>query len=152
MGSIVTAAQMKAAEAECSARFISYSEMMRNAGNAVAKRLIEDNKPCLAVVLCGAGNNGGDGFVIAARLLEKGFKVRVVLVNGTPKTDIALEYFENLPKELICLLSENERECALLVQNAQIVVDCVFGTGFHGELPEPAARFCSAAERRPVRG
>lgn len=148
---IVTNAQMKAAEADCSARFISYSEMMRNAGNAVAKRIIRDCKPCTAAVLCGAGNNGGDGFVIAARLLEKGFRVRVVLVNGAPKTDCASEYFEKLPKKHILSLSENEQKCTAFVQNAALVVDCVFGTGFHGALPEHAARLFKAANDRPER-
>lgn len=148
---VVTNAQMKAAEAECDAAHISYSEMMRNAGNAVAERIIAANKPCLAAVLCGAGNNGGDGFVIAARLLEKGFKVRVILINGTPKTDCALGYFEKLSKEHVYLFSENEQKCTAFVQNAQIVVDCVFGTGFHGALPEHAARLFKAANERPVR-
>lgn len=151
MGFIVTSAQMKAAEADCSTCFISYSEMMNNAGNAVAARIIAECKPCLAAVLCGAGNNGGDGFVIAARLLEKGFKVRVILVCGEPKTECAREYFEKLPKGIIHTLSENEQKCVTFAQNAQIVVDCVFGTGFHGELPEPAAVLFRAAERRPVR-
>ena len=148
---VVTTAQMKAAEAECNARFISYSEMMRNAGNAVAERITAENAPCLAAVLCGAGNNGGDGFVIAERLIEKGFKVRVILVNGDPKTDCAREYFGKLPKEHLLPFSENEPKCTAFVQNAQIVVDCVFGTGFHGALPEHAARLFKAANRRPVR-
>lgn len=148
---IVTNAQMKASEADCDARFISYSDMMRNAGNSIAERMISQNKPCPAAVLCGAGNNGGDGFVIALRLLEKGFKVRVLLVNGTPKTDCALEYFSKLPKEYIVSLSENEPQCTAIVQNAQIVVDCVFGTGFHGTLPEHAARLFKTANQRPIR-
>ena len=151
MGYIVTAAQMKSAEADCSARFISYSEMMKNAGNTVAARIIEDSRPCLAAVLCGAGNNGGDGFVIAARLLEKGYKVRVILACGEPKTDCARKCFEELPKEQIYTLSDNEVKCTAFVQNAQVVVDCVFGTGFHGELPEPAAKLLCAAENRPMR-
>lgn len=151
MSFVVTNAQMKAAEADCNARLISYAQMMQNAGNAVAERIIAENKPCLAAVLCGAGNNGGDGFVIAARLLEKGFKVRVILVNGAPKTDCALEYFEKLPNKHIYSLSENEQKCTVFVQNAQIIVDCVFGTGFHGSLPEHAARLFKAANVRPVR-
>ena len=148
---VVTNSQMKAAETECNARYISYSEMMKNAGNAVAVRIIEKTKPCLAAMLCGAGNNGGDGFVIAARLLEKGYKIRVILVNGEPKTDCAREYFEKLPKEHIHLFSEEEQKCLTWVQNAEIVVDCVFGTGFHGALPENAAKLFKAANERPMR-
>lgn len=148
---IVTNAQMKSAEAECNARYISYSEMMKNAGNAVAARIIANNKPCLAAILCGAGNNGGDGFVIAARLLEKGYKIRVILVKGEPKTDCARDFFEKLPKELIHSFCEDGEKCVTWVQNAGIVIDCVFGTGFHGELPENAIKLFKAANERPVR-
>lgn len=148
---IVTNSQMKAAEANCDARFISYSKMMENAGNAVAERIIAECKPCLATVLCGAGNNGGDGFVIAARLPEKGYKVRVILVNGEPKTNCAREYFEKLPKEHIHSFSDEEQKCITWTQNAGIVVDCVFGTGFHGELPENAVKLFKAANECPVR-
>lgn len=148
---VVTNTQMKAAEAYCDANHISYSEMMRNAGNAVAERIIALNKPCLAAIMCGAGNNGGDGFVIAARLLEKGFQTRVILVNGTPKTDCALGYYEKLSKERVWLLSEEEQKCTAFVQRAQLVVDCVFGTGFHGALPEHAAHLFKTANERPVR-
>lgn len=148
---VVTNAQMKAAEAECDAAHISYSEMMSNAGTAVAERIIAANKPCTAAVLCGSGNNGGDGFVIAARLLEKGFNARVILVNGTPKADCALEYFEKLSKERVWSFSEDEQKCTAFTQNAQLVVDCVFGTGFHGALPEHAARLFKTANERPVR-
>ena len=77
---IVNNAQMKAAEADCSARLISYSEMMFNAGKSVAEGIAARFEPCPAVVMCGAGNNGGDGFVIARVLGERGFRVRTVLV------------------------------------------------------------------------
>ncbi len=151
MNFLVNTAQMKAAEKLCDEKYISFSKMMENAGNAVAERILSLHKPRLAAILCGAGNNGGDGFVIAARLLENGFKVRVILVNGEPKTDCAREYFEKPPKEIIHNFAENEKECVTYVQNAEIVVECVFGTGFHGALPESAAMLFDAANRRPVR-
>ena len=148
---IVNNAQMKAAEADCDQRFISYSEMMNNAGSAVAKSIIENNAPCLAAVMCGAGNNGGDGFVIAKLLEERGFKVRVILVNGEPRTDCAREHFGKMNKENVHSLADEKARCTAFVQNSQIVIDCVFGTGFHGELPEHAAELLTAANNRPVR-
>lgn len=151
MGFLVDTAQMKAAEMECDARYISYSEMMSNAGNAVAERIGKSCNPCLTAVLCGSGNNGGDGFVIAARLLELGFKVNVILVNGEPRTDCAREYFEQLFGRMIYSYTENEQKCMNIVQNAEIVVECVFGTGFHGAIPERAALLFDAANRRPIR-
>lgn len=148
---IVSNAQMKAAETDCDARFISYSEMMNNAGNAVAKKMIENYKPCLTAVMCGAGNNGGDGFVIVRLLEERGFKARTVLVNGEPRTDCAREHFDKLNKENVYSLGREKQRCTAFVQNAQIVVDCVFGTGFHGELPAHIAELLTAANNRPVR-
>ena len=148
---IVSNIQMKAAEADCDARFISYSEMMNNAGNAVAKKIIESYKPCLTAVMCGSGNNGGDGFVIARLLGERGFRVRTVLVNGEPHTDCAREHFGKLNKENVYLFNEEKQRCTAFVQNAKIVVDCVFGTGFHGELPAHIAELLTAANNRPVR-
>lgn len=151
MGFVVDTAQMKAAERRCDAEYISFSEMMRNAGNAVSERIIGMHEPCSAAVLCGVGNNGGDGFVIAARLLESGFTVSVILVNGEPKTDCAREYFEKLPDSVIHNYNDDEKKCLTYVQNAEIVVECVFGTGFHGELPEGAAKLFSAANTRSCR-
>lgn len=148
---VVTNAQMRAAETECDAHFISFSEMMRNAGSAVAERIIAECKPCPAAVLCGSGNNGGDGFVIAARLLEKGYKVRVILVNGEPKTDCAQEFYEKLPHNVVYSFAGNERDHASFVKNARLVVDCVFGTGFHGALPEHAAELLNISNSLPVR-
>lgn len=151
MGFVVDTAQMKAAERYCDERYISYSEMMKNAGNVVAERILATHKPCLAVILCGAGNNGGDGFVIAQRLYESGFNARVILVNGEPKTDCAREYFEKLPSSVIYNYGDNNKKCLTYVQNAEIVIECVFGTGFHGELPESAAKLFNTANKRPFR-
>lgn len=135
MNFLVDTAQMKAAERRCDERYISYSKMMENAGNAIAKRIIEEYKPCAAVILCGAGNNGGDGFVIASALAKRGFSVSVILTRGEPKTDCAREYFDKLPPGVLCDYSRNSGECQSLIRGADMVVECVFGTGFHGELP-----------------
>lgn len=148
---IVNNSQMKAAEADCNERLISYSKMMLNAGKAVANSITERFRPCKTVVMCGAGNNGGDGFVIADILFKRGFKTNVILVNGEPRTDCAREHFGRLYKGNVHSLAEENRQCIEFVQNAHIVVDCVFGTGFHGELPEHIAGFIKTANSRPVR-
>lgn len=136
MNYLVNTAQMKAAERRCDERYISYSKMMENAGKAIANRIIEDYEPCAAAILCGTGNNGGDGFVIASALAEYGFSVSVILMRGEPKTDCAREYFGKLPSGVLCDYSRNSRECQSLIRSADMVVECVFGTGFHGELPD----------------
>ena len=125
--------------------------MMSNAGNAVAARIIKACKPCSAVVLCGSGNNGGDGFVIAGKLAENGFKVSVILVNGEPRTACARGYFEHLYNRMIFNYTEDEQKCLSLIGSAEVVVECVFGTGFHGSLSDRAAKLFEAANRCAVR-
>lgn len=151
MSFVVNNLQMKAAEMLCNEKFISYSQMMFNAGTQIASRICEICKPCLTAVLCGSGNNGGDGFVIARKLAECGFKVKVILACGEPKTECACEYFIKLDKERVFSLSDERDKCKTIVQNAQLIVDCVFGTGFHGSLPEGVADLFRAANSRPVR-
>ena len=61
-----------------------HTRLMENAGASVC-RMISDTMGILnksVAVVCGRGNNGGDGFVVAKRLLEGGAKVRVLLAAG----------------------------------------------------------------------
>lgn len=148
---LVTTEQMKTAERLCDERYISYSQLMENAGKSIAKYLIYHNNWCDTVILCGAGNNGGDGFVIAQELSEKLFSVSVILLCGKPKTDCAREYFEKLSPEMVYDYSENREQCIEMLEKAKIVVDCVFGTGFHGELPDNIREAFAVANKAPSR-
>ena len=70
---IVSTAEMKQAEENAVRSGLSYPRLMENAGSA-AYRFIRDElglERKRFVVLCGAGNNGGDGFVLARKLLEQ---------------------------------------------------------------------------------
>src|SRR5262245_52278371 len=77
---LLTGAQMRAAEQAAFARGLPSFEAMRRAGVAVADGIMArwPANRCSAVhVLCGPGNNGGDGFVIAATLGAAGYRVVV---------------------------------------------------------------------------
>lgn len=148
---LVTTQQMKTAERLCDERYISYSQMMNNAGMSIADYIVHHNDWCDTVILCGAGNNGGDGFVIAQELSEKLFSVSVILLFGEPKTDCAREYFEKLPSEMVFDYSKDREQCNALLEKAKIVVDCVFGTGFHGELSEDIRNAFAIANKVPKR-
>lgn len=149
---VVTNHQMKAAESLCDKNRISYSEMMKNAGNTAAKRILEI---CCAkthaVILCGSGNNGGDGFVIARKLLENGVDTKVILAKGEPKTDISREYFSLLPEETVLDFNSQKELCKAALETANIAVDCIFGTGFHGLLPENISHLMQMANKVPFK-
>ena len=88
---ILTAQAIRNIEAKAVERGTGYRQLMENAGTAAAQ-LIWEAYPKAGgpvVVLCGKGNNGGDGFVVARRLCQKGARVSVVLAGGPPKTEDA---------------------------------------------------------------
>ena len=148
MNYVVTNAQMKAAEAECDKSFVSYSQLMKNAGTAAAKYILKFCSPqTKAVILCGSGNNGGDGFVIAGYLRENKIPTEIILSNGAPKTETARGFFDNSAIDY----SAEEARCKSVLLEADIVVDCVFGTGFHGMLPEKIAALMKIANTRPMK-
>src|SRR5580692_391692 len=79
---IVSAAEMREIDRSTSERFgVPSLTLMENAGSAVARFVLSDYPQAERVsVICGKGNNGGDGFVAARKLLEAGRAVRVLLL------------------------------------------------------------------------
>ncbi len=145
---VVTNLQMKEAEIQSNKRFLSYAQLMENAGRTAGEYILKfcSGKTKVAV-LCGAGNNGGDGLVITRFLNDNGVCATAVLVNGTPKTDTARLFYS---AGAIDMFNEEER-CYKIIDEADIAVDCVFGTGFHGKLPKNASKALSKANEKPLK-
>ena len=59
---IITVEEMRALEANADYFGVSYGELMENAGRKAAESIIALYKQCTVLVVCGTGNNGGDGF------------------------------------------------------------------------------------------
>ncbi len=139
---ILTAAETRAAEDAVFARGVSVFELMTRAGRAVADIAWDRFGPLETLVLCGPGNNGGDGYVIAARLRERGVRVRVA-ASGAPGTDAAREARAGWGGPVEALAE---------AVPAPLLIDALFGTGLSrplsAEIAEPAKRLMAAARHR----
>jgi ADP-dependent NAD(P)H-hydrate dehydratase / NAD(P)H-hydrate epimerase len=116
-------------------------ELMEVAGRAVASAAADATSSSSAAIVCGKGNNGGDGLVAARALREMGFEVDALLIApGDQLSDDArsnLERFEGARH-----VDASELPAAL--RGAGVVIDAVFGTGFAGRPRDPAAMAIAA--------
>src|SRR5580704_10160972 len=132
---IVTAAEMRAIDRATSERFgVPSLTLMENAGAAVADHVLAHHGAVRrVVVICGKGNNGGDGFVAARRLHQKGKTVQVILLANPAelKGDAAI-MFGKLPVAAIAVSSREELKSdrVRLSLPADLYLDAILGTGF----------------------
>ncbi len=98
--------------------------LMENAGRGVAEEVVRRYpRGSRVTVLCGPGNNGGDGFVAARYLRERGYQVRLALL--AKQEELARD-----PKEMARRWDEAIEPMSLQsLEGAQIVVDAIYGTG-----------------------
>jgi NAD(P)H-hydrate epimerase len=111
--------------------------LMENAGRGVVDVLLSRDTTCRRVlILCGKGNNGGDGFVIARHLLIRGIDCRVVLLvdPGELQGD-ALANFNIL--QSIDLTIEDASQLQSAGADCDWIIDAMLGTGAVGEPREP---------------
>jgi len=141
--SAVTSAQMKEIERKADEAGLTYYQMMENAGTGAAE-YISSRHPVAGktvLIFCGKGNNGGDGFVAARKLTEKGALVKLYLAEGGPKTADAVKNKQICDAMSIQMVDlTEEQEIRLPAEGADLIVDAIYGTGFHGELRDPARR------------
>jgi ADP-dependent NAD(P)H-hydrate dehydratase / NAD(P)H-hydrate epimerase len=132
---IVTAAEMRAIDRATSERFgVPSLTLMENAGFAVAEHAMAHYaSACRVVVMCGKGNNGGDGFVAARRLHEHGKTVAVILLADPAelKGDAAA-MFAKLPVAAVAVGSSDQLRGERVQQAmvADLYLDAILGTGF----------------------
>ena len=141
-GPVVTAAEMRAAEDAVIAGGVSVEALMERAGAAVAEAVWRFGGGRSVLILCGPGNNGGDGYVAARLLAERGLDVRVAAC-AEPRTD-ACRWPRQGWTGAVATLEDAE--------GAPVLVDALFGTGLSRPLDEavqaPLRRL--AAEARLV--
>jgi NAD(P)H-hydrate epimerase len=132
---IVSAAEMREIDRATSERFgVPSLTLMENAGGAVAHFILSDYpRTQLISVVCGKGNNGGDGFVVARRLAEAGRVVRVLLLCSPEELrGDAAAMFQKLT--ILPLVVRDASGFAAAdaapILAADLIVDAVLGTGF----------------------
>lgn len=127
---VVTPKQMKCIEDYSELYGVSKKQLMKNAGNKLAECInsyCNGNTDKKIVFLVGSGNNGGDCSVSAKVLMDIGYKnVSLLLVCGLPKTELSKEMYNNISESVV-----TSEDC---ISEADVIIDGVFGTGFHGEL------------------
>ncbi len=149
---VIDAGRMRAIEENAVALGLPSLLMMESAGRAVAEAVLAYN-PDRVLVLCGKGNNGGDGMV-AARYLQHLGAVDVVYPDSGPMTPAAAAQASLLRH---CSVALHPVRCAAdveplgrLFEEADIIVDAMLGTGASGAVREPLATLVTRANAGPA--
>ena len=156
----MSAEQMRGADARAQRLGIAGEWLMEQAGAAVAAAarglMAAADRPAdaLVLVLCGPGNNGGDGLVAARHLADSGVRSEVVLLTGEPgpsSPDAALNWrrLDGIAG-VERVHAPRAHDVAIFlngIERAALVVDAILGTGVRGLLREPARTAVDVATR-----
>jgi hydroxyethylthiazole kinase-like uncharacterized protein yjeF len=142
---LLSVAQMNEADRLTMAAGTPGSLLMQRAGEAVAREVARRwTRPRPITVLCGPGNNGGDGFVAAIALAQSGWPVRVALLGELRALRGDAQLYAKLWSGGIEPLS------AQVIEGAELVVDALFGSGLSRPLDAQAVDALGLATRRGV--
>lgn len=142
---LLTAEEMSRAEQLAVEAGTSYLTMMENAGRGVAEEVVRRfPRGSRVTVLCGPGNNGGDGFVCARYLRERGYQVRLALLGR--QEDLPRD-----PKEMARRWDEAIEPMSLQsLEGAQIIVDAIYGTGLRDNISGVPAQIIEEVTARAL--
>ena len=142
---VLTINQTRAAEQAAVDAGSSFWQLMETAGTAAAQDLLKRPVNLQRYwILCGKGNNGGDGLVMARVLAQAGKHVTVSLMQGGVSSDLASQNLAALPDNVMV-----QAPAVALLLNHDCVIDAVFGIGFQGELSEDLQAVFHALAVRP---
>jgi NAD(P)H-hydrate epimerase len=141
----VTPKQMRDIENLSEEQGVSKAALMENVGGAVCLFIMQEIYPNLDLsdgicILCGSGNNGGDGLAAAFCLAETGLPVHVIMTDGNPKTELSAAWLEKVKSTPeIHLLADNISlsEIYQIIARSPLIIDCIFGTGYNAKKPAP---------------
>lgn len=158
MNELLTAGQMARADAWAVAQGVSAIDLMARAGQAVADAIVQRYTARPVLVLCGPGNNGGDGYVVAAALAEAGWPVAVaataeVAALGGEARHHAQAWLACHARQVDWGVLPDRAVIPLddaLAQPAQLVVDALFGAGLSRPLAPAVSDVLKALSSRGI--
>lgn len=143
-GEIITVEQMRVIDEASAAAGVSTRTLMENAGRAVAAAMTERFKPRPTAVLCGPGNNGGDGWVVARLLRDAGWPVWVEAL--APRDALTGD-----AGDAAAAWSGDVHAIGAGAPIAELFVDALFGAGLSRALEGEAARLARVSAQNPER-
>lgn len=120
---------MRASDKWTIENLVSSKELMARAGQAIFGQA-EWEGP--VGIICGKGNNAGDGFVVASLLHDHGIECEIVLLYDDAFSEDGRYFYDKCVAKGIPAVSTGNYE------RYNTILDCIFGTGFKGEVKEPA--------------
>jgi ADP-dependent NAD(P)H-hydrate dehydratase / NAD(P)H-hydrate epimerase len=141
---VLNVAQMNAADRLTMAAGTPGSLLMQRAGEAVARELVRRWTPRQVSVLCGPGNNGGDGFVVAFQLAQFGWTVRVALLGDINSLRGDAQHHAQRWTGSVEPLTPH------VIDDAELVVDSLFGSGLSRRLDSQVSDTLACATRRGI--
>ncbi len=137
---LLNPAEMARADALSPSLGVPSLTLMENAGRAVARAVQARIRPCRTLVLCGPGNNGGDGYVVARLLAQQGWPVAVAALARPREGSDAAEAAHRWRGPQAAFAPET-------TTSAQLVIDAVFGAGLARDVDGVAADTLRSARR-----
>ncbi|MCR4557921.1 MAG: NAD(P)H-hydrate epimerase [Saccharofermentans sp.] len=129
MATCVSTEVMRASDRWTIENLVPSKELMERAGRAIFAQV--DWKGPVGII-CGKGNNAGDGFVVASLLKDHGIECEIVLLYEDAFSEDGKHFFDICVAKGVPVVSKGNYE------GYRTILDCIFGTGFKGEVKEPA--------------
>ena len=120
---------MRASDRWTIEHLVPSKELMERAGRAIFEN-VEWKAP--VGIICGKGNNAGDGFVVASLLKDKGIECEIVLLYDDAFSEDGRYFYDKCIEKGVHAVPDGD------YSRYKTILDCIFGTGFKGEVKEPA--------------
>ncbi|MBQ9422126.1 MAG: NAD(P)H-hydrate epimerase, partial [Pyramidobacter sp.] len=146
------AEKVRALDEELICSGVSGLELMERVGTGIADFIVREISPKSVLICAGAGNNGGDGFVIARLLNERNVRVTVILSHGAERSrgDAGVSLNRLLASGITVLVSAeiDDEKLAWLCAEHEIIVDALLGIGASGSPRGETARLIDVINAR----